>query len=120
MRRNIGLWRAAANAGFALAVMARFAGFGLYQVAGRHWQVQPTFRVRAEFETIAGLEAGHRVRLQGIDAGVVEQVVPPSEPGRPVELILRIDDRLRPLVRDDTVRGGSFPRGTRGRKGCGS
>ena len=102
MRRNIGLWRAAANAGFVLAVLA-LAGFGLYHVAGRHWRVQPTFRVRAEFPTIGGLEAGHRVRLQGIDAGVVERVVPPREPGRPVELVLRIDERLRPLVRSDAV-----------------
>ncbi len=102
MSRGIGGWRMAANAGFVLAVLG-LAGFGLFQVAGRHWRVQPTFRVRAEFETIAGLEAGHRVRLQGIDAGVVDQVVPPSEPGRPVELILRIDERLRPLVRTDAV-----------------
>ena len=102
MRRNIGLWRGAMNAGFALAVMA-LAGFGVYQVAGRHWRVQPTFRVRAEFATIGGLEAGHRVRLQGIDAGVVERVVAPSEPGRPVELVLRIDERLRPLIRSDAV-----------------
>ena len=101
-RNNIGPWRAAANAGFALAVLA-LAGFGLYQVAGRHWRVQPMFRVRAEFPTIGGLEAGHRVRLQGIDAGVVERVIAPAEPGRPVELVLRIDERLRPLVRGDTV-----------------
>ena len=102
MRRNIGRWRLAANAGFVLAVLA-VAGFGLYQVAGRHWKVQPTFQVRAEFTTIAGVEAGHRVRLQGIDAGVVDRVVPPREPGRPVELVLRIDERLHPLVRSDTV-----------------
>jgi phospholipid/cholesterol/gamma-HCH transport system substrate-binding protein len=102
MRRNIGRWRMAANAGFILAVLA-VAGFGLYQVAGRHWKVQPTFRVRAEFETIAGVESGHRVRLQGIDAGVVEHVVAPREPGAPVELVLRIDERLHSLVRSDTV-----------------
>ncbi|MFI5457272.1 MAG: MlaD family protein [Isosphaerales bacterium] len=102
MLRDIGRWRALANAGFALAVLA-LGGFGLHQVAGRHWQVQPTFRVRARFEAIGGLEAGHRVRLQGIDAGVVDRVVPPREPGQPVELILRIDDRLRPLIRTDAV-----------------
>jgi phospholipid/cholesterol/gamma-HCH transport system substrate-binding protein len=102
MRRNIGRWRAMANAGFALMVLA-LAGFGLYQVAVRRWQVQPTFRVRAEFETIGGLEVGHRVRLQGIDAGLVDRVIPPSEPGGPVELVLRIDERLRSLIRTDTV-----------------
>jgi phospholipid/cholesterol/gamma-HCH transport system substrate-binding protein len=102
MRHDIGRWRAAANAGFAAAVLA-LAGFGLYQVAGRQWRVQPTFHVRAQFEMISGLEVGHRVRLQGMDAGVVERIVPPREPGHPVELVLRIDERLRPLVRDDTV-----------------
>ena len=94
MFREIGRWRALANASFALAVLA-LGGFGLYQVAGRQWRVQPTFHVRARFETISGLEAGHRVRIQGIDAGVVEKIVPPREPGGPVELVLRIDERLR-------------------------
>jgi phospholipid/cholesterol/gamma-HCH transport system substrate-binding protein len=102
MNHDIKKWRALASAGFALAVVT-LGGFGLFQVARRHWQVQPTFRLRAQFETIAGVEAGHRVRLQGIDAGVVEQVNPPLEPGGPVELILRIDRRLRPLVRTDAV-----------------
>ncbi len=99
---NKGRWRALVSLGFVLGVVA-LAGYGVHRVAGRHWQVQPTFRVRAEFPSIGGLEAGHRVRFQGIDAGVVEQVVAPSEPGGPVGLVLRIDERLRPLVREDTV-----------------
>jgi phospholipid/cholesterol/gamma-HCH transport system substrate-binding protein len=102
MRRDIGRWRALANLGFVLTVLA-LAGFGLYQVAGSHWQVQPTFHACARFETIAGVEVGHRVRLQGIDAGVVERIIPPSAPGQPVELVLRIDQRLRGLVRADAL-----------------
>lgn len=102
MGHNVSRWRAAGSAGFVLAVLA-LAGFGLYRVAGRHWKVQPTFRVCAEFAAIGGLEPGHRVRLQGIDAGVVEHVIPPSEPGRPVGLVLRIDERLHSLIRTDTV-----------------
>lgn len=102
MRGNIGRWRALANAGFALVVLA-LAGFALHQVAGKQWRVQPTFRVRAQFDSIAGLEVGHRVRVQGIDAGVVERIIAPAEPGQPVELILRVDERLRHLVRADAV-----------------
>ncbi len=67
MRGNIGRWRALANLGFAVAVLA-MAGLGLHQVAGRQWRVQPTFHVRAQFDSIAGLEVGHRVRVQGIDS----------------------------------------------------
>lgn len=102
MRGEFGRWRVLANVGFAAAVLA-LGTFGLYQVAGRQWKVQPTFHVRARFEVIGGLEVGHRVRVQGIDAGVVERIVPPAEPGQPVELVLRVDERLRHLVRTDAV-----------------
>ena len=102
MRRNIGLWRGAMNAGFALAVLA-LAGFGVYQVAGRHWRVQPTFRVRGGVRhdrgpgsRPPGAAPGDR-RGRGRAGGRAEQ------PGRPVELVLRIDERLRPLIRSDAV-----------------
>ncbi len=102
MWREIGRWRALANAGFVLGVLA-LAGFGVVQVASRQWRVQETFRVRARFSTISGLQAGYRVRVQGIDAGVVEMIEPPGAPGEPVVLVLRVDQRLRPLVRSDAV-----------------
>lgn len=102
MPREIGLWRALANAALALAILA-LAGFGVVRVSARQWHWQETFRARADFATISGLERGGQVRVQGIDAGAVEEIVPPSTPGRPVTLILRIDAKLRPLVRSDAT-----------------
>jgi phospholipid/cholesterol/gamma-HCH transport system substrate-binding protein len=49
------------------------------------------------------LEVGHRVRVQGIDAGVVEGIEPPGKPGEPVTLVFRVDKKLHPLVRSDAV-----------------
>lgn len=95
-------WRVWANVGFAAAVLA-IGAFGVREVARRQWRARPTFQVRAQFQTVGGVESGHRVRFQGIDAGVVQSVAPPSRPGEPVELVLRIDQRIRPLVRVDTV-----------------
>src|SRR4051812_38450151 len=102
MQREIGRWRALTNAAFVVGILA-LAGFAIVQVAGRQWRIQETFPVRAEFATIGGLEAGQRVRVQGIDAGVVEAIVPPDRPGGAVRLVLRLDARLRPLVRSDAV-----------------
>ncbi len=102
MGREIGRWRALLSATFALGVLA-IGGFGLYHLAGRRWRIQPTFPVRAKFQSVGGIEAGGKVRLQGIEAGTVERIVPPSEPGQPVELVLRVDSRLRPLVRSDAT-----------------
>ena len=102
MGPKLGRWRALANAGFVLATLA-LGAFGVYEVSGRQWRVQKTFRVRVDFETVGGVGPGDRVRLQGIDAGVVESLVPPAEPGKPVRLVLRVDQRLEGLVRADAA-----------------
>ena len=102
MRGEIGRWRALANGAAVLAVLG-LAGLGVTRVAARHWRWQATFRARAEFAAIGGVEVGGKVRVQGMDAGVVEAIVPPAAPGGPVALVLRIDARLRPLVRADAT-----------------
>ena len=102
MRREIGRWRALGNAGLVVAVLA-LAGFGMMRITNRQWQGRDTFEARATFDNIGGLEVGDRVRVQGIDAGVIQAIDPPEAPGRPVMLVLRIDARLRPLVRSDAL-----------------
>lgn len=102
MSHEIGRTRAFLNAIFALAVLAA-AAFGGMVVARRHWQFQKTFAARVEMANIGGLELGGKVRIQGMDAGVVESIVAPSLPGKPVTVILKIDDRLRGLVRSDAT-----------------
>ena len=102
MRRRLSGYRLLANVLFVLAVVS-LAGFGATQVARRQWRVQRTFAVRGEFATIAGVTPGTRVRIQGIDAGLVERVEPPEMPGKPVVLVFRVDEKLRRLVRCDAV-----------------
>jgi phospholipid/cholesterol/gamma-HCH transport system substrate-binding protein len=102
MRREISRWRALANAGFVLAVLA-VAGYGFLQVSSRKWSWQKAFRIQAGFDSIAGVEVGAKVRVQGIDAGVVESIEAPKVPGGPVILWFRVDERLHPLVRTDAT-----------------
>ena len=102
MAHEISRTRALLNAVMALAVVA-LAVFGASRVARRHWRWQETFQARVELAQVGGLEPGGKVRVQGMDAGSVEAIVPPSVPGRPVTLLLRIDERLRGLVRSDAT-----------------
>ncbi|MFO0954382.1 MAG: OmpA family protein [Isosphaeraceae bacterium] len=102
MGPRVGRGRALANAGFVLAVLG-LAGYGVSEVSRRQWRLQDTFAVRSDFSDIGGVGRGDRVRLQGIDAGVVEEVEPPSAPGKPVRLVLRVDAKLRHLVRADAL-----------------
>lgn len=100
MQRAISRKRAALSILFVVAIVATGA-VGVIVVANRQWRMQPTFRVRAEFASIGGINVGDRVRVQGMDAGVVERIEPPPAPGGLVTLWFRIDEKLRPLVRSD-------------------
>ncbi len=86
-----------------LVVVGVAIAYGMQRVRQREWSTLPTFRARAGFRSIGGVEPGTKIRLQGMDAGLVESITPPTVPGQPVVLTLRIDERLHALVRSDTV-----------------
>jgi phospholipid/cholesterol/gamma-HCH transport system substrate-binding protein len=100
--REISTRRALVNAILATAVIA-LGVWGAMFVARRHWQWQPTFRATAQFPRVSGLAIGDKVHLQGMDAGVVESIKPPPAPGKPIQVVLKIDARLRELIRSDAV-----------------
>ncbi len=75
--------------------------FGLFAFGNRSGLDSNAFAVRAAFADIGGVEVGTRVRLQGIDAGEVEAILPPTKPGDKVLLRLRIAGSLRHLVNSD-------------------
>ena len=102
MRREISVARALALS-FLVAAALGLAAVGVMQVNRRDWRWQPTFSARADFPTIAGVAVGDRVRVQGIDAGVVEAIVAPSGPGGLVGLKLRLDQNLKALIRADAI-----------------
>ena len=103
MQRGISRKRALFSALFVLTALAVGAA-GVFVVAspgngGSSRPSSPRARVRP---AIGGLNVpGDRVRIQGIDAGVVERIEAPAQPGGTVTLWFRIDERLRNLVRED-------------------
>src|ERR671932_146537 len=76
MVREVGRWRALANAGFVLAILA-LAGFGVVQVAGR--QVRLVFRIDARLRALVRADATARIVSEGVVGAKVVEIVP----GRP-------------------------------------
>ena len=102
VRRDLTAWRIIRSLALVVATGLAVA-YGIRRIHERDWNLQPTFQVRAGFRTIGGVEVGSKIRIQGIDAGLVEAITPPTIPGRPVLLTFRIDERLRSLIRSDTT-----------------
>ena len=81
MRREIPRWRALANAGFVLAVLA-VAGLGAPADFRRNWGWQPTFRLQAGFPRSAGSRSGPRSGSRGSTRASSRRSSPPVPGGR--------------------------------------
>ncbi|HTU21521.1 MAG TPA: MlaD family protein [Gemmataceae bacterium] len=76
---------------------------GLFAVGSRGWLGKQPLHVRVGFHEIRGVEVGTRVRIQGIDAGEVVNILPPDSPDNPVVLRLALKDEYRRLVRSTST-----------------
>lgn len=89
--------------GAAVLVGLTLAVLGLFAVGSRQGFWQSSFHVNVGFKQIRGVEVGTPVRVQGIDAGEVVALEPPATPGGEVRVRLRLDAKLRHLLRADAA-----------------
>jgi phospholipid/cholesterol/gamma-HCH transport system substrate-binding protein len=89
--------------GVAVLASLGLATAGVGAVGIRHWIWGDTYCVRTTFAQIHGVEVGTRVRVLGKPAGTVESVELPSLPSGQVVLVLRLDGRVKQLIRADAV-----------------
>jgi phospholipid/cholesterol/gamma-HCH transport system substrate-binding protein len=96
--RSLSRWQAVVLA-LVVVLGVGLGGIGLWSIGSRGWFGGNALTVAVGFPEIRGVEVGTRVRIQGIDAGEVVALVPPSEPGGAVLLRLRLRGEYRHLVR---------------------
>ena len=87
---------------FVLAGLAIFTT-GLFLIGNRHQAFARHIDYYAEFTNLAGLSKGSKVQVAGMDAGQVLDIAVPDSPSGRFRIKLRIDERLRGLVRTDSV-----------------
>lgn len=100
MSRKLSRFQSAFLGALVLVTLA-LGGYGLMALNERSGWGADNLRVHVGFADIGGVEVGTRVRIQGMDAGEIEAIEPPPNPGDPVRLRLRINSKYRHLVRED-------------------
>ncbi len=84
--------------GFLVIAALGLGGFALTSLDS--WS-SDSIHVVVGFPDVGGVKPGTRVRIQGMDAGEIEDVVAPQQPGDKVMLRLRIAGKYRHLIRED-------------------
>lgn len=87
---------------FVVAGLALFT-LGLFLIGDRHQAFARHVEYYAEFENLDGISKGSKVRVAGVDAGQVTGIGIPQSPSSRFRIALNIDERLRGLVRTDSV-----------------
>jgi phospholipid/cholesterol/gamma-HCH transport system substrate-binding protein len=78
-------------------------GIGIFFIGDRKKVFSHNYEIYTEFASVNGLQAGSKVRVSGMDAGEIVGMYVPSRASQRFRLKLRIEDKLRPLVRLDSV-----------------
>src|SRR5262249_2806610 len=84
---------------FALAVLAA----GVFMIGDRQLLFSSTYRLKATFKNVSGLNGGAEVRVGGIHKGTVKGIQLPVAPGGEMTVLMTMDASTRKVIRTDSV-----------------
>ncbi len=87
---------------FLVAGVALFT-LGLFLIGSQHKVFARHFEIYTEFANLDGLTKGGKVKVAGFDGGEIVDIAVPASPTAKFRLKLRIEERLHPVVRADSM-----------------
>src|SRR5271156_2758111 len=78
-------------------------GAALFLIGDQHKAFRRHVVFYTNFQNVDGIPKGSTVRVDGIDAGELEAIEIPSSPNQKFRLKMNVDDRLRGLIREDSL-----------------
>src|SRR2546428_8304008 len=87
---------------FIVATLLIFAG-GVYWIGNKQFLFTSTYRLNADFQTVAGLSGGAEVRVGGIQEGTVRQIQLPQKSNEKVRLVMDMQRATREVIKRDSI-----------------
>jgi phospholipid/cholesterol/gamma-HCH transport system substrate-binding protein len=78
-------------------------GVMVFWIGDRQFLFSRTYRVKAPFENVAGLDEGAPVRAGGVRIGTVERIHLPHQPADKISVILELENSTRQVIKKDSV-----------------
>ncbi len=83
-------------------MLAILAG-GVFLIGSKQLTFSSTYRLRAEFQNVAGLASGADVRVGGIHAGTVRSISLPSRPDAKVTVEMDLSRDTRNVIKENSI-----------------
>src|ERR1017187_9685428 len=94
--------RVARLGAFIVGTLAILAA-GVFVIGSKEYLFRSTYQLRAEFDNVAGLEAGADVQVGGVNSGTVQSITLPHKPSDKVMVLMNLDKVTREIIKNDSV-----------------
>src|SRR5580693_9346570 len=94
--------RAARLGAFIIATLAVLAA-GIFIIGGKQYLFTPTYRLKAQFATVVGLDPGAEVRIGGVRSGSVREIKLPNRPDGKITVLLDLQRSTHEIITQDSV-----------------
>ena len=94
--------RAARLGAFIIATLAILAA-GVFIIGSKQYLFSPTYRLKAQFATVVGLDAGAEVRIGGVHTGTVREIDLPTKPTDKITVLMDLQRSTHSIVKQDSV-----------------
>jgi phospholipid/cholesterol/gamma-HCH transport system substrate-binding protein len=94
--------RAARLGAFIIATLAILAA-GIFIIGDRQYMFSSTYRLKAQFNTVAGMDEGAEVRVGGVYSGSVRRIDLPKNPTDKITVLMDLKRSTHDIVRQDSV-----------------
>jgi phospholipid/cholesterol/gamma-HCH transport system substrate-binding protein len=94
--------RVARLGAFIVGTLAILAA-GIFVIGSKEYLFRSTYQLRAEFDNVAGLEAGADVQVGGVHSGTVQSITLPHKPSEKVMVLMNLDKVTREIIKNDSV-----------------
>jgi phospholipid/cholesterol/gamma-HCH transport system substrate-binding protein len=82
-----------------LAILAA----GVFVIGSKEYLFRSTYRLKAQFDNVAGLAAGADVQVGGVHSGTVRSIALPHKPGDQITVLMDLDRSTREIIKHDSV-----------------
>jgi phospholipid/cholesterol/gamma-HCH transport system substrate-binding protein len=94
--------RAARLGAFIIATLLILAA-GIFVIGSKQYVFSHTYRLKAQFSTVVGLDAGAEVRIAGVHTGTVREIDLPSKPTDKVTVLMDLQESTHAIVKQDSM-----------------
>ena len=94
--------RAARLGAFIVVTLGILVG-GVFIIGSKQYLFSSTYQLKAQFDNVAGLDAGGDVRVGGVHSGTVRNIVLPHNPGEKVTVVMDLGRSTHEIIKQDSV-----------------